>query len=465
MNSKSGSLHDVFARLFGRDPEVFGRAPGRVNLIGEHIDYLGGRVLPMAIGLGTRVLLARAPRERGTWRLASMQFSRSARSARSAESDAVRAPAGASAGGPAGGPDALPDVLEFPLAPAPAPRPLLDASPASLASPEWSRPRWTDYPLGVLARLVPGIACDLLLDGDVPPGSGLSSSASVEVACAFALASLADTREHARRNGIALDPMALARLCRDAENQFAGVPCGIMDQAASACCRGGHALLLDCRDDARAPAIHVPIPPSVAFVVAHCGVPRTLGDSEYARRRRECEEFARHALGVDSDTPAPPLLELPEGVVERELASLALEVPAAVPSMGRAPDRARHAVEENARVRDFADALAAGDASRAGAIMNASHVSLRDLYEVSTPDLDALSDVARGLPGAHGARLTGAGFGGCVVTLVDSERAEEVAEAIRARYHRPRGLHPLAFATRADAGAEGGVLRGGIRTE
>ena len=327
------------------------RAPGRVNLIGEHTDYNDGFVLPLAIDLECTVR-ART-RADGDVRV---------------HSDAADGTA------------------------------LVAALVSTLAE------RRVRLPAGV----------DLHVSSTVPVGAGLSSSAAFVVACALALGEAA---------GVELPPLELARACQASERLATGVPGGIMDQLASICGREGCALLIDCRSLDVAP---IRLPDDLAVVVVHSGVSRTLVGSAYAERRAECERVAA-ALGL----PA--------------LRDATLEQVAHEP-------RARHVVSENARVLETVRALEAGDRRRVGALMSASHASLRDDYEVSTPELDALVralDAAGGL----GARLTGAGFGGCVVTLAAREGAEEVAERACERYRAETGREPTPWVVRAAAGA------------
>ncbi|HXF98026.1 MAG TPA: hypothetical protein VNJ46_05365, partial [Gaiellaceae bacterium] len=249
---------------------------------------------------------------------------------------------------------------------------------------------------------------------DVPLGAGLSSSAAFEVACAVALADAAAWSAPAAE---------LAEACRAAEEAATGVPCGIMDQLVSLAGVAGAALLIDCRSRSVQP---VPLPAGAAVLAIHSGVARTLAGSAYAERRRACEELAAR-LGLPALRDASP-----EQVAEEPLG--------------------RHVVSENARVLETARALAAGDLGRAGELLSQSHASLRDDFRASTPELDLLAEelVAAG---AHGARLTGAGFGGCVVALCDEAAAEGVAARAAARYRARSGREPRVFRCRASAGA------------
>jgi galactokinase len=266
------------------------------------------------------------------------------------------------------------------------------------ARDEWSadaprrtgRREWRDYVRGIAWALLdagydlPG--ADIAIAGDVPLGAGLSSSAALEVAVAGALC---------RVSGIEIEAERMALLCRKAETQFVGVQCGIMDQLAAACSRAGHAMLIDCR---LLEMEHVPLPKDVAIVVVDSKVRRALGDTAYNERREECAAAAR-ALGVEA------LRDVEEANVGR------LQEP-----LRR---RARHVVSENRRVMEAVEALRAGNVSRFGELMYESHASLSDDFEVSTSELDLLVELASRTEGVIGARLTGAGFGGCTVHLVE----------------------------------------------
>ncbi|MEP7334767.1 MAG: galactokinase [Actinomycetota bacterium] len=303
------------------------RAPGRVNLMGDHTDYNEGLVLPMAIGL--ECVVAVRPRDDGEVCLRSL------------------------------------DEIED---------------------------EWTRYVDAVREVLTPPFGVDGVLASSIPPGSGLSSSAALEVAVALAL------------GGGDLPPVELALRCQKAEHLATGVPSGVMDQLASVAGRAGHALLIDCRSlELR----YVRIPDDAGIVVVHSGVQRTLERSEYAERRAACERIAA-GLGLRSlrDAALDQVVDEPLG---------------------------RHVVTENARVEQTAAALDAGDVRRVGELMRESHASLRDDYRVSTPELDALVELLVS-KGAHGARLTGAGFGGCVVAIAPSARADAILETVRETY-------------------------------
>jgi len=352
-------------------------APGRVNLIGEHTDYNDGLVMPCAIDRGLRIAVV--PRAGGRCLVSSDR------------------------GGPAAAID-----LDQPLVP--------------------GRADWARYVEGTLAgfqRLgwrVP--AFEAVITADLPAGGGLSSSAALEVGIATAVEMLCGRR---------LDPIEKALLCQRAEHEFAGVPCGIMDQFAVTLARRGHALLIDCRSRV---VEHVPLGEGVAVLVIDSGVKHALADGAYAARRRECESAAVR-LGV------PALRDV----------ALA-DWPAAE---RRLPDperrRARHVVTEIARVVDFAAAARAGDWITAGRLMNASHASLRDDFEVSCRELDLICDSVAGLAGVWGCRMTGGGFGGCAVVLVEASRAAAIAAAAATRCGEVLGREPAMFLTRAAAGA------------
>jgi galactokinase len=261
--------------------------------------------------------------------------------------------------------------------------------PLGITEPSGLRPAWARYVGGVVAVLRPADGATGTVSTTLPIGAGLSSSAALELAVALAL-------------GFEGTPLDLARACQQAEQTASGVPCGIMDQLAGAAGRAGHALLIDC---ATLDVTPVPVPPGIDLLVVHSGAPRTLAGSAYARRRDECEAAAA-VIGPLRNAGTADVAGLADPVLRR---------------------RARHVVTENARVTDFAAALAAGRLEEAGALMVASHRSLAQDFEVSTPALDALVADLRRRPGVFGARLTGAGFGGCVVALVEAGAAADVS--------------------------------------
>ncbi len=370
----------------GRGPVGVAVAPGGVNLIGEHVDYNDGLVLPMAID--RHVAVAYRARDDGRLRAHAV------------------GPGETLAWEPGGPP---PAAGWF----------------AYVAGAAWA--------LRETGRDAPG--ADLAIAGDVPVASGLSSSAALTVAALRALAAA---------GGLAWDPLPMARLARRVEAERVGVNCGLMDPFAAACGRAGHALLLDCRDLTWEP---VPLPPDFAVVVVDTAAPRALAGSAYNIRRAECEA----ALGrLRAAFPAA-----------RSLRDLSPAQAAGAREALRGEDdprearwrRARHVTEEIARVGDFAACLRAGDLARAGALLDASHASLRDLYDVSCPELELAVGLARCHPACLGARLTGAGFGGCAVALVRAGEADAFAADVQARYRAASGRPGACFVARSAAGA------------
>jgi len=382
------TLIEQFQRVMGQRADFVARAPGRVNLIGEHIDYNGGPVLPMAIEREVRI----AARRRGDRRVRLHSTGLDTRYE-----------------------GALPAVRT-------------------------DQPAWADYLLGVVAEFekqgseVPGF--DALVDSNVPIGSGLSSSAALGVATGVLLSALLD---------VPVEPLELALLCQRAENQFVGVQCGLMDQASSACCREGRVLLLDCS----IPSCEQVVFPSerLTVVVAHSGVRRGLSASAYNERRSQCEQ-ALDLFNQAAGTAYPNLCAVPEEVFRRvsdDLPEVLLR-------------RSRHILGETARVRSFVAALQEGRERELGSMLNESHFSLRDDYEVSCPELDELTERCRTFDGVYGSRLTGAGFGGCTVTLIRPERAGALMDDLKAEYYAPRKMEPLVFTSRPAAGAEAFAL-------
>ncbi|MEW6046491.1 MAG: galactokinase, partial [Bacillota bacterium] len=276
---------------------------------------------------------------------------------------------------------------------------------------------------------LPAVGADMAIAGDVPQGAGLSSSAALEEATVMFAQAAA---------GFELAPIEAVKLARRAENDFVGVACGIMDQFVSRMARRNSALFLDTESLSYE---HVPLPPGAAIVVTDTRVQRRLVGSEYNRRRQECEEALaiarRHVPGW----------RLPRELSDEALRGLEAVMP---PILMR---RLRHLVEENARVVGAVQALQAGDLPRVGELMNASHESLRDLFEVSSPELDAAVDIARRVPGAYGARMTGAGFGGCTVALVRPEAVPALIAALEEEYPRRTGKTPQVFVLQAAEGA------------
>lgn len=381
-----------FRAAYGRAPEVLAFAPGRVNLIGEHTDYNDGFVLPCALERGTIVAVARRDDRRVAVRAL----------------DLASGPAGTSA-------DAPEDI--FGLEAAPTPR---------------AAGHWANHPRGLVAawlssgHALPGL--DIAIAGDLPRGAGLSSSASLGVALGAAFA---------RATGVAVDAAALARLAQRAENDMVGCACGIMDPLVSAAGREGAALLIDCR------ALvweEVAVADDIAVLVMHSGVSRELADGAYNQRRAECERAARFF----------------DVAALRDLAPGALAPGAPAPSGldETAFRRARHVVTENARAHAFAAALRRHDLVAAGAALRASHASLRDDFEVSHPAVDALVAVLDAAIGDEGgARMTGGGFGGCVVAVLPRVRATAVRAAAAAHLRSTGVVEPLSLEVRPSGGA------------
>ncbi|HSL76393.1 MAG TPA: galactokinase, partial [Candidatus Limnocylindrales bacterium] len=293
---------------------------------------------------------------------------------------------------------------------------------------------WRDYVAGTAWAMIeaglPVGGFRGLLASDLPQGAGLSSSAALELASALALSGGDD---------VAVDRLTLARIAQRAENEYVGVQCGLMDQFASANGVAGAALLLDCRSlTSRAIPLQLD---DVALVVIHSGSERRLEASAYNERRAQCDAavavIAKERDGIRSlrDVTAAMLTE-----IDKSLDAVLAR-------------RARHVVEENARVLEAADAFEAGDHSTVGRLLGESHASLRDLYEVSSPELDALVEIAGAVPGVFGSRLTGAGFGGCTVTLVRREAIPELTAVVEERYPARTGLMSRLFEVTPSAGA------------
>ncbi len=292
---------------------------------------------------------------------------------------------------------------------------------------------WLSYVAGVAWAFAgdgleaPGL--DVVVHGDVPLGAGLSSSAALEMATARALATA---------GGLDWDPIRMAKLGQKAENQYVGMNCGIMDQFASAVSRAGHAVLLDCRSLETRP---VPVPERATVVVMDTGARRSLAGSAYNDRRAACERVVAHLRTLDSSVRAlrDASLDLLESA-EADLDPTDLK-------------RARHVVPENERPVLMADALQTGELTRAGQLMNDSHASLRDLYEVSCEELDRMTEIARDQPSCFGARMTGAGFGGCAVALVEADSTGAFCETVLSSYKKSYDLPAALYPCRPMAGA------------
>jgi galactokinase len=373
-------ISEKFSQLYGTSPR-FVRAPGRVNLIGEHTDYNDGFVLPAAIEFKTTVGFAPRPDRR------LFLFSRN-----------------------------YDEQVEFSLG----------------ELPSLARRHWSDYVVGVAQKLLQQRihlqGANFLLDGDVPQGAGLSSSASLEVAVCEAFLELAQEK---------IDSSEMALLCQRAENEFVGARCGIMDQFVSVHGRKDHALLLDCRS---LTFRHLPIPEEVRLVICNTMVRHSLAGGEYNQRRLECEQAAKFF-----GTLVPGVKALRDvSLADFEKHSSAL------PEKIR--KRARHVISENARVIDAADALAKHDLKRFGQLMRESHASLRDDFQVSCRELDALVEIAGKVEGVYGARMTGGGFGGCTINVVRSDKVEEFQAKVKTDYAKATGNPPEIYVCTAADG-------------
>ena len=377
-----------FQKSYGRPPRWIAAAPGRVNVIGEHTDYNDGFVLPMAIEFYSMMAADRPVDGREVITLRSTLE-----------------------------PEVATIDLSQPVVP--------------------GVPKWGNYPRGVvagfLARGIQPGGLEVLLHSTVPLGSGLSSSAALEVCSATLLEAV---------TGTTLDPVEKALLCQKAEHDFAGVPCGIMDQFISALGREGHLLLLDCRT--RKTEI-VPLQdPSIALLIINTNVKHELSGGEYAERRLQCEEAARN-LGVRSLRDVN-VEQLEKG--KSKMRDLVYR-------------RARHVIGEIGRTVSAVGSVRQSDWPAVGQLMYASHVALRDDYEVSCPELDAVVKIAESIGeqgGVYGCRMTGGGFGGCCVALVKASSVDGITEKIAADYKAKTGIAATIFASRPAAGAT--VLKG-----
>lgn len=389
LDDRTQELIADFRQRYGVAPTAVASGPGRVNLIGEHTDYNDGFVLPVALQRDVRFVFR--PRADRQVRVHSVEFGES---------------------------------YTFDLD-------NLAYNDALL---------WTNYVMGVAWSLmqedVSLTGLDAVMSGNVPRGSGLSSSAALEVATAHAL--LAASGQLG-----ALDGATIARVAQRAENEFVGVNCGIMDQFISVLGAENHALLIDCRSLTYE---LVPMPGDAALVIGNTRASRSLASSAYNERRQECETGVALLREV-----------LPAIAALRDVSSAQLEQHRSL-----LPDvvyqRCRHVVSENERVAQMVAALAGGDLVQAGALMNASHESLRVDYAVSSPALDAMVAAMRSVPGCYGARLTGAGFGGCAVALVAPGQEKAVADAIFEKYPKATNIWPEVYMTHASNGAQVAAL-------
>jgi galactokinase len=372
------NITSQFISHFNVKPTFIVRAPGRVNLIGEHTDYNDGFVLPMAIDHG--IWLALSPRADEEVRIVSLD---------------------------------------------------LETESAFGLHSLTRGSGWIEYAKGVTNALLEAgyklNGFDAVMTGDVPRGAGLSSSAAVELAIARAFAAVSNFE---------WDAPKMARLAQKAENEWVGVNCGIMDQMASAACKAGHALFLDCRS---LEIQHAPLPQGVSVVILDTSTRRGLVESAYNERRNQCEEAARW-FGVTAlrDVSIDEFNEKTKA--EAGLSDIAMK-------------RARHIITENARVLEAMEAMHNGNISRLGELFNASHASLRDDFEVTNDALNIMVECAQEQDGCYGARMTGAGFGGCAVALVEEEKAEAFAQAVTAAYRQRSGLEASVYVCKASEGA------------
>ena len=387
----------AFTKAYGYAPSRGVRAPGRVNLIGEHTDYNDGFCLPMAIERDVRIALR--PRRDRMVRVLSLEQPG--------------------------------QVISFELSRA-----------IAKAADSEPQTRWADYVKGcaqtLLTNKISLVGVDLALTGDVPLGSGLSSSAALEVATIHALLS-------ASASSSKLASERIATLAQQAENRYVGVNCGILDQLSSACCVAGKAMLMDCRTLGLS---YAPLPEGVAVVIADTGKRRGLVDSAYNERRAQCEAGAR-ALGVSHlrDVSLHGLWSAARDGLLDELARR----------------RCEHVVAENGRTQAAFAALKAGDAVAFGQLMDQSHADLRDKFAVTCSELDDMVAIARALPGCLGSRMTGAGFGGCTVSLVEQRAVKRFVPALTKAYRARHALPVAVYVTRAAAGASPLSLKSSLK--
>lgn len=376
-------IKNKFIDIFQELPEITVRAPGRVNFIGEHIDYNGGLVLPLAIK--NEICIALKRRHDKDMRLISLQFK--------------------------------------------------DEYEGSIPHERINSPFWTNYIFGVWQEFHQGYQInegfDAIIDGDVPVGSGLSSSAAIEVAVAWALNLLYQ---------IKIDRLTIAKLCQRAENKFVGVNCGLMDQAASACCEKNHALLLDCFEPSFS-QINFSFEDNISILIAHSGLGRKLSNSEYNLRRSECEK-ALKLINQLTTYNYNNLSSIPISVLNDILRKIPADI----------FKRARHVITEQERVKNVCQALEQHNWKQTGDYLNQSHFSLKDDYEVSCEELDELTNLLRSYDGVYGSRLTGAGFGGCTISLINSNARETIIEKVKKDYYQKRGFIPLIFTSSAENG-------------
>ena len=380
--SRTAAVTKRFREIYGTNPSAIFRAPGRVNLIGEHTDYNDGFVMPAAIDLYSYVAVGE--RAGHTLSVHSEQFQ---------------------------------ETFDFKL--------------GQLTEPP--RKHWTDYVRGVAATLqeegYPLKGTNLFVDGQVPIASGLSSSASIEVATALALTSL---------GGATISLLKTARLCQRAENMYTGARCGIMDQFTSCFGRENNALLLDCRS---LEPTYLQLPPNVRLVICNTMVKHDLAAGEYNQRRASCERV------IETVRKSLPTV--------RALRDLTLQDLERYRGMISHVDlrRCRHVIAENARVMDAKSALRQADLIRFGQLMYQSHYSLDREYEVSCQELNTMVNLARNQKGVYGARMTGGGFGGSTINLVEPNMIPDFQNSIPREYQRMTGILPQILVSGASGGA------------
>lgn len=384
LESRINLVTDKFVEVYGAPPQVIVRAPGRVNLIGEHTDYNDGYVLPIAIDRD--VLIAASPTAEPSVCLHSINFDR---------------------------------ISVFSL----------DEIVKDTEN------EWSNYTRGVASMLLQkGFkigGANMTIQGDVPLASGLSSSAALEVASALTFQALYDFE---------MTGPEMAQLCQWSENEFVGVNCGIMDQFISRLGTRNHALLVDCRTLG-----YEAVPLSsegIKIIVADSLKKRGLVDSEYNARRAQCEEAVTMLKAY-----LPKTMALRD-VTSHDFRKYSRELP---PTVRR---RAEHVITENQRVLDSIDALKHGKLELFGCLMNQSHESLKNMYEVSCRELDVLVEAARRIPGVYGSRMTGAGFGGCTVSIVAEESVDEFLERVPQEYRARIGVTPVVYVCSPEGGAE-----------
>jgi galactokinase len=382
LSNRADGVAKRFREVYGTNPRGVFRAPGRVNLIGEHTDYNDGLVMPAAIDFYSYAAIGERVDE--TLSVYSEQFHET-----------------------------------------------VDFTPEQLAAPP--RKYWSDYVRGVAAVLqqegYPLKGANLVIDGQVPIGAGLSSSAAIEVATAFALTSL---------GGLTVPLLEIVRLCQRAENTYTGARCGIMDQFVSCFGRQDHALMLDCRS---LEAIYLQLPPNVRLVICNTMVRHELAGGEYNERRASCERVVETIVKFRPEVRALRDLTLEDLEHYRDQIS---DVDFR---------RCRHVITEDDRVKDAKAALESADLARFGELMYLSHDSLDRDYEVTCKELNIMVSLAREIRGVYGARMTGGGFGGCTINLVESRVVQEFQATVAREYEELTGLSPQIFVCAAAAGA------------